>query len=96
MQEMVGILNWSGEFSKQFDYLSWYLKGAQIDPKPILQGGDDWVETVLRYFVADDLVSTWNLTQDTFLRLIVPFLLAMALWKGTEFAFSKISEGRLN
>lgn len=93
-QEMVDILNWTGVPSQPFDYLSWYLKGAQIDPKPILQGSDDWLETVFRHFIADDLVSTWNLTmQDTFLRLIVPFLLVMALWKGTEFAFSKIFEG---
>jgi hypothetical protein len=93
LQEMMTILGYDGKFSTPFDYLSWYLKGAQIDPKQILQGSDDWLETFFRHFVAEDLVSMWNVTmQDTFLRVVVPFLLAIGLWKGIEFAFSKIFE----
>jgi hypothetical protein len=35
--------------------------------------------------------SKWNMTmQDNLMRLLMPFLLAIIIWKGTEVMFSKV------
>jgi hypothetical protein len=88
--EIVDILKFQ-PMEKKFDYLSWYLNGAQIDPKTVLKENMDWTEDLLRHFVSDFLIAFWNVTmQDAFLRILMPLLIVAAVFKTGEMSMQRL------
>lgn len=88
--EIIDILKFQ-PMEKKFDYLSWYLNGAQIDPKTVLKENVDWTEDLHRHFVSDFLIAFWNVTmQDAFLRIFMPLLIAAAAFKAGEMRMQRL------
>jgi hypothetical protein len=90
LYEEIAILKYNPS-GRQFDYLDWYLKGAQIDPKTVLRDNAEWPEDAFRHFVADFLIAFWNVTmQDAFLRIVMPLLLVFLIFKTVDMTVQRL------